>query len=78
MVFEKIRELIADQLEIDPSDITMETDLMLDLNADSLDAVDVLTQIEDEFGIEIPDEKTEEFNIVANLVKYVQEQTGQE
>ncbi len=78
MVFEKIRELIADQLDIDKNDITMETDLMLDLNADSLDAVDVLTQIEDEFGIEIPDEKTEEFNIVANLVKYVEEQTGQE
>ena len=52
-----------------------ETDLMLDLNADSLDAVDVLTQIEDEFGIEIPDEMTEEFNIVANLVKYVEEHT---
>ena len=73
MVFEKIRNLIAEQLEIDPEIITMDTDLMLDLNADSLDAVDVLTQIEDEFGIEIPDEKTEEFNIVANLVKYVEE-----
>ncbi len=74
MVFEKIRNLIAEQLEIDPELIKPETDLMLDLNADSLDAVDVLTQIEDEFGIEIPDEKTEEFNIVANLVKYVEEQ----
>ncbi len=73
MVFEKIRDLIADQLEIDPELIKPETDLMLDLNADSLDAVDVLTQIEDEFGIEIPDEKTEEFNIVANLVKYVED-----
>ena len=73
MVFEKIRNLIAEQLEIDPELIKPETDLMLDLNADSLDAVDVLTQIEDEFGIEIPDEKTEEFNIVANLVKYVEE-----
>ncbi|MBQ9912273.1 MAG: acyl carrier protein [Firmicutes bacterium] len=73
LVFEKIRDLIADQLEIDPELIKPETDLMLDLNADSLDAVDVLTQIEDEFGIEIPDEKTEEFNIVANLVKYVEE-----
>ena len=73
MVFEKIRDLIADQLEIDPELIKPETDLMLDLNADSLDAVDVLTHIEDEFGIEIPDEKTEEFNIVANLVKYVEE-----
>ena len=75
MVFEKIRALIADQLDIDPELIKPETDLMLDLNADSLDAVDVLTQIEDEFGIEIPDEKTEEFNIVANLVKYVEEHT---
>ncbi|MBO4818841.1 MAG: acyl carrier protein [Firmicutes bacterium] len=74
MVFEKIRDLIAEQLEIDPELIKPETDLMLDLNADSLDAVDVLTQIEDEFGIEIPDEKTEEFNVVANLVKYVEEQ----
>ena len=74
MVFEKIRDLIADQLDIDPELVKPETDLMLDLNADSLDAVDVLTQIEDEFGIEIPDEKTEEFNIVANLVKYVEEQ----
>ena len=73
MVFEKIRDLIAEQLEIDPELIKPETDLMLDLNADGLDAVDVLTQIEDEFGIEIPDEKTEEFNIVANLVKYVEE-----
>ena len=73
MVFEKIRNLIADQLDIDPEQITPETDLMLDLNADSLDAVDVLTQIEDEFGIEIPDEKTEEFNIIANIVKYVED-----
>ncbi len=73
MVFEKIRDLIAEQLDIDPELIKPETDLMLDLNADSLDAVDVLTQIEDEFGIEIPDEKTEEFNIVANLVKYVED-----
>jgi acyl carrier protein len=77
LVFEKIRDLIADQLEIDPELIKPETDLMLDLNADSLDAVDVLTQIEDEFGIEIPDEKTEEFNIVANLVKYVEEQINE-
>ncbi|MBR0417412.1 MAG: acyl carrier protein [Firmicutes bacterium] len=73
VVFEKIRDLIAEQLDIDPELIKPETDLMLDLNADSLDAVDVLTQIEDEFGIEIPDEKTEEFNIVANLVKYVED-----
>ena len=73
MVYDKICKLIADQLDIDPSEITPETDIMQDLAADSLDAVEVLTQIEDEFGLEIPDERTEEFNIVANLVKYVED-----
>ena len=73
MVFEKITELIADQLDIEKSEITMDTDLMLDLNADSLDAVEVLTQIEEEYGIEIPDEETENFHIVRNIVKFVEE-----
>lgn len=73
MVFEKISELIADQLGIETSEITMDTDLMLDLNADSLDAVEVLTQIEEEYGIEIPDEETENFHIVGNIVRFVEE-----
>ena len=73
MVFEKIAELIAEQLDVDSSEITMDTDLMLDLNADSLDAVEVLTQIEEEYGIEIPDEETENFHVVRNIVKFVEE-----
>ncbi len=73
MVFEKICEMIAEQLDIDASEITMETDIMKDLDADSLDAVEVLSQVEEEFGIEIPDEQTEEFRVVGNIVKYVEE-----
>ena len=73
MVFEKICAMIAEQLDIDAAEITMDTDIMQDLDADSLDAVEVLSQVEEEFGIEIPDEKTEEFRIVGNIVKYVEE-----
>lgn len=73
MVFEKICEMIAEQLDIDASEISMDTDIMQDLDADSLDAVEVLSQVEEEFGIEIPDEQTEEFRIVGNIVKYVEE-----
>lgn len=73
MIFEKICEIIAEQLDIEASEITMETDLMQDLNADSLDAVEVLTQIEEEYGIEIPDEETENFRVVGNIVRFVEE-----
>ncbi len=73
MVFEKICAMIAEQLDIDAAEITMDTDIMQDLDADSLDAVEVLSQVEEEFGIEIPDEQTEEFRIVGNIVKYVEE-----
>jgi len=72
MVFEKIANMIADQLGIDASEVTMETNLITDLNADSLDAVEVLSQIEEEFEIEIEDEMTEEFHVVSNIVEYVE------
>lgn len=75
MVFDKVCALIAEQLGIEASEISMETDIMADLNADSLDAVEVLTQIEEEFEIEIPDEDTENFKIVGNIVKYVEGKT---
>jgi len=72
MVFEKIANMISEQLGIDVSEITMETNLITDLNADSLDAVEVLTQIEEEYGIEIPDDMTEEFQVVGNIVDFVE------
>ena len=73
MVFEKIREIIADQLDTEPEEITLETDLMKDLEADSLDAVEIIMAIENEFNIEVPDDKAEEFKLVENIVSFVEE-----
>jgi acyl carrier protein len=73
MIFDKIRDIIAEQLGVDKEDITMTTNLMKDLEADSLDAVEIIMAIEDEFELEIPDEQAEQFQLVSNLVKYVEE-----
>ena len=73
MVFEKIREIIAEQLDADPEAITRETDLMKDLEADSLDAVEIIMAIENEWDLEVPDEKAEDFKVVANIVSFVEE-----
>ena len=75
MVFETIKNIIAEQLSLaDPSKITMETSLIKDLEADSLDAVEIVLAIEEEYDIEIPDEVAETFTLVADLVKYVEEE----
>lgn len=72
MVFDKIRDIIVEQLSVDQSLVTMETNLMKDLEADSLDAVEIIMGIEEEFGIEIPDDEAEKFQTVGDLVKYVE------
>ncbi len=74
MVFEKIKEIIAEQLGLDDNSIiTLETSLTKDLEADSLDAVEIIMNIEDEYDIEIPDEDAEKFQLVGDIVKYVEE-----
>ena len=73
MVFEKIRNIIAEQLDVDAEDIAESTSLTKDLEADSLDAVEIIMAIEEEFGIEIPDEEAEEFETVAHIVRYVED-----
>jgi acyl carrier protein len=74
MAFEKIKAIIIDQLGLDEdTTIKMETSLIGDLEADSLDAVEVIMAIEDEFDIEIPDEDAEDFKNIGNIVKYVEE-----
>ena len=73
MVFEKIKALIVEQLDVDESMVTMDTDFMKDLEADSLDAVEIILGVEDEYGIEIPDEVAENFTKVSDIVKYVEE-----
>ena len=73
MTFETIRDLIVEQLGIDPDMIEMDTNMMKDLEADSLDAVEIILGIEESFGIEIPDEEAEKFETVRDLVTYVDE-----
>jgi len=72
MVFEKVKELIVEQLDVDPEIVTMDTDFMKDLEADSLDAVEIILGVEDEYGIEIPDEVAENFAKVSDIVNYIE------
>lgn len=73
MTFDKIKDIIIEQLQVEESEVNMDTNLMKDLSADSLDAVEIIMAIEDTFGIEIPDEDAEKFQTVEDLVKYVEE-----
>ncbi len=73
MVFDKIKEIIIEQLGVDEADVTMETSLTKDLEADSLDAVEIIMAIEEEYGIEIPDEEAEKFASIGDIVKYVED-----
>ena len=73
MTFDTIKDIIIDQLQVEESYVNMDTNLMKDLSADSLDAVEIIMAIEDTFGIEIPDEDAEKFQTVEDLVKYVEE-----
>lgn len=72
-MFEKIRAIIAEQLGIDNlEDIALSTSLAEDLEADSLDAVEVIMALEDEFGIEIPDEQAENFKTVGDICQFIE------
>jgi len=73
MVFEKIRDILCEQLDLDEDMVTLESDIGDDLGADSLDVVDLLMSIEDEFEVEIPDEEVENLRTVGQLVKYIEQ-----
>ena len=72
MVFEKVREILCDQLDLEPEDITLDTNIIEDLGADSLDLVDFVMSLEDEFDKEIPDEDVESINTVGDIVSYIE------
>lgn len=72
MVFEKVKLILAEQLEVNAADLTLETNIAKDLGADSLDVVDLLMSIEDEFEIEIPDEEIENIRTIGELVDYIE------
>ena len=70
MIFEKLKDIIAEQLSVDADKVTLEANIQEDLDADSLDIVDLITTIEDEFDISIPDEAVEEIKTVNDIVTY--------
>ncbi len=74
MVFEKLRELICDEFEIDEEYVTLEANLMLDLGVDSIDLVDLGMSVEDVFEVELPfeDDELEKIRTVDDLVKYIE------
>ena len=72
MIFEKLKDIIAEQLSVDADKVTLEANIQEDLDADSLDIVDLITTIEDEFDISIPDEAVEEIKTVNDIVNYVE------
>jgi acyl carrier protein len=73
-MFEKIQEIIADKLSINAEEITLESSFTDDLNADSLDIVELIMALEDELDLEIPDEEVEGFKTVGDVVNYVKTQ----
>ena len=73
MVFERIREIICDQLDLEEDKVTMDSDIMEDFDADSLDVGDLVMSIEDEFGLEVPDDQIENFRTVGDVVRYIEE-----
>ena len=70
-MFEKIREIIADKLSVSEEEVNLESSFIDDLNADSLDIVELIMALEDELNMEIPDEDVENFKTVGDVVKYV-------
>ena len=72
MVLEKVKVILSEQFDVEEDKITADTDLQEDLGADSLDVVDLLMSIEDEFDVEVPDEEIENIKTVGALVSYIE------
>ena len=72
MIFERIRDELASQFEVDPATITRQTDLMNDLGADSLDLVELIMTLEDEYGINVTDESVYEHKTVGEIADFIE------
>ncbi|MDD7484066.1 MAG: acyl carrier protein [Clostridia bacterium] len=73
MVFEKVKAILSEQFDVEEDSITLESSITEDLGADSLDVVDLLMSIEDEFEVEVPDSEVENIKTVGDLVKYIED-----
>jgi len=75
-VQEKIKTIIAEQLGVKPEEVTPQASFIEDLGADSLDTVELVMALEEEFGIEIPDQDAEKMTTVADAIKYIEEKVA--
>lgn len=76
MIFEKVRDIIVEQLSVEEADVTMEASFIDTLGADSLDIVELIMALEEEFDIEIPEEDAEKITTVASAVDYIKAHTN--
>jgi acyl carrier protein len=72
MVFEKLRDIICNHFEIDEDSVTMDSEILEDFDGDSLDFVDLSMDIEDEFGVEMPEDAMEKLVTVGDVVDYIE------
>jgi acyl carrier protein len=72
-LFDKVKEIIIDQLGVDEDQVTLNSSFVDDLGADSLDIVELVMALEEEFDIQIPDEEAEKIRTVGDAVKFIQE-----
>ena len=75
MIYEKVRDIIVEQLGVDPEKVTLEASFIDDLGADSLDIVELIMALEEEFDLEIPDEEAEKVTTVGEVVEYIKNNT---
>lgn len=75
-VSDKVKTIIAEQLGVKPEEVTPTSSFIDDLGADSLDTVELVMALEEEFGIEIPDDDAEKMTTVGDAIKYIEEKTG--
>ena len=73
MTFEKVQKILAEQLELDADEITLDSSLVEDLGIDSLDFVDIVMSLEDEFDSEFPEEDMTDIKTVGDIVKYIED-----
>ncbi len=78
MVFEKVRDIIAEQFDVETDEVTAESNIVDDFGADSLDVVDLISSVEDEFDVQIPDEKVEGIKTVGDIVAFIESASSED
>ena len=76
-IFEQVKKILCDQLDLDEEQVTEDSEVIDDLGADSVDIVDLVMTLEEEFDTEIPDEDIENLRTVGDIVKYIEERSAE-